>query len=1383
MNKNAKPAGTSPTKTQKKKTSSRKPTAKSSSKKQSIDEISSTSENDKSKPVRVVAIGASAGGLEPIEQFFAKMPANSGMAFVIVQHLSPDFRSMMDQLLARQSKMKIVQAEDGMEVAPNVIYLNPPRTELGIVDGRLTSREYSELELVGFPIDSFFGSLAEDQKRDAICIIMSGTGSDGTRGSIEVTTLGGTVIAQEPTSAKFDSMPRSTIGSNPEVISAFASDMPALLAKIISGAPIEEVQDSVNFVDKDPTAQILNMLDARFGADFNHYKPTTVGRRIRRRALLNQIPSVEQYKVFLEENKSELEVLYFDLLIGVTSFFRDTEAFETMAERALPLVANKMSAKRQLRVWVPGCASGEEAYSLIMLIAEYAEQNEIELNLRVFATDIQYQAIEIANQGIYDATSVKNIPPELLEKYFDPFDGRYQVKQKYRKLVVFSSLNLAKDPPLTRMDIVSCRNLLIYFDDAAQKKFLAFFHFSLNKEGILFLGSSESVNDLENEFETISKKWRIFQKRRDVKLREAASLLRLTEPGSKSSKTDGLQEARVGSLQGRMSVTDRQILTRAYDRMLEKYAPASLLITTDGELIHVFGEGKKYLEFSQGLFTTKVTDLIHPDLRLVVNAGIERVLASQSLAFRRSTKLALDDNDPVELQIMVEYIDNLSRDRGHILITLEEKKPNPLESGNFLATNVNETDANLYLQRISELEFELKTTEESLQTTVEELETSNEELQATNEELMASNEELQSTNEELHSVNEELYTVSAEHQRKIEELTELNTDMTNLFRVTEVGTIFLDNSLKIRRFTPAAAETFNLVAHDIGRPIEHITFKFDLDSLQDDLRRVRDRGRSIQHEISVGSDTYMLRVFPYASENLAQSGVVLTVVNVTELKHTQRELVEQQRLVSSVVEQQKDIILRFGPDLNITFVNPAFRNYYLKSDDALLGTNFIELVQKNQQRKVKREISKLKVGGDCEYICEDTDTKGIKHWLQWNLHSIVGDDGQTTEIQGVGRDVTEVVQARRNLEQLNDKIAFEQRRLSKIYRLTPVMLHSVSREGKIVEVSDYWCEQMGYSREQVLGQDIVEFIERKIDEKPKELFENLFAGEVQDNILIQMKKANGEIMDARLSSIIAPGSDDGTLHSFTVVFDVTDQLRAETELASQNEELTRINENLNQFTNIVSHDLTGPLRAIKHTSEWIEEDASEEAREKIQDHIDRMKDQILKMSSMLNDLLDYSKAGSTELPTESIELRDELEGIFDVTDNPNQLDLIITALPDNIKTYRAPLNLVLRNLIENAIKYNDDKGNKVIVSAEDLGDFWQFNVTDDGPGIHPDMHDKILLPFRKLERRDQIAGNGMGLALVKKAVEANGGILQIHSNPEKERGTTFSFSWKKNGSS
>lgn len=1468
--------------------------------------------------VRIVGVGASAGGLDPIEKFFDSMPVDAGVAYVIVQHLSPDFRSMMDQLIARHSTMTIRHAEDGMPFEENVVYLNPPRTELTISEGKLRTREYTDPETLGLPIDSFFRSLAEHQGEKAIGIIMSGTGSDGTRGGIAICEAGGAMIVQDPQSASFDSMPRSAIERGAATAVAIPAEMPKLVSQLILGEDIGPKKNQVNDGD-DPEQVILAMLERRYGADFGYYKQSTVGRRIRRRGLLNQIHSLRQYIDFLEQDPSELEALYFDLLIGVTSFFRDAEAFEALAELALPSLVPTMSEKRQLRVWAPGCASGEEAYSLAILISEFVKERDLALNLKIFATDIHPNSLDIASSGIYDREGLNGVPAHLIDEYFDTFDDRYRVKKKLRKLVVFSPHNLIKDPPFTRMDLVTCRNLLIYFDDIAQQKVLALFHFALRKDGILFLGPSESTGSIANEFEVLDKRWRLYRKTRDVRLRASSKLLPLSDGAVlEPREVHQLRETRTSSATLSNSGLERKMLMQAYDKVLEEVAPTSLLIDGEGELVHLFGNAGSFLSLSRGQFSKRVSDLLVPELKFVVSAGIERARAHRSSAFRRNTKVTRPDGTEMTVVVGIKRLDVPGEKANYLLITLEEKD-DPTPAAAPLSDGA-EIDSEFFSQRIGDLERDLKVTEESLQTSIEELETSNEELQATNEELMASNEELQSTNEELHSVNEELYTVSAEHQQKIEELTQLTDDMDNFLRATNIGTIFLDPNLNVRRFTPATDRTFNFVPHDVGRPFQHITYRFDYDGLIDDVEAVRDTGTTINREISVDRNAHLLNILPYQSEQEDLAGVVLTIVDIQDLKAARQELAEEQKLYRDVVENQSEKIVRFKPDLTITFVNDAFCRFHAVTAQDAIGQNHLAFLPEDAHESFKASIERLepKIPMEIEGY-RRSDESQSNRWIHAVLTGKFDASGQLTEVQSVGRDVTALRQAQEKLVALNVKLRDEQNRFKRLYQKTPAMMHSIDEDGIIVEASEYWLDVMGYEPEEVIGRESTEFLtEASRQYATSEVLPKLWQDGFCSDVPYQMVKKDGSTIDVLLSAILTQGEDgkrgsslavvtdvtkqlraeqalatsledltkerarldqiyrstpvmlhsiledgeiievsdywcdtmgydpsdvigqsiydfmdpesvermaqinmiklfghnqpiehepytyirkDGQplpvilsaitgprrngegLQTFSVVFDITEQKEAQRVLAERNDELARINENLNQFAHIVSHDLTGPLRAIEHTTNWIEQDAVPDMREDIQDHINRLKDQVTHLSGLLSDLLNYSRAGSGDEAEEIVDLPHALKLIFDVIEKPDGMTLEISQMPETIRTLRAPLLLVFRNLIENAIKYHDSETGRITVRSEEDDDEWSFMVEDDGPGIDAKFHQKIFLPFRKLESKGTAPGNGIGLALVRKAVEINGGKMSIESDPANKPGTRFIFTWPKNRAS
>ena len=806
--------------------------------------------------VPIVAIGASAGGLEALELFFEAMGAESGAAFVIIQHLSPDFPSVMDELLARRTRMRIRAAKGGLAVEPNVVYLRPAQQTLIIQQGLLLLKQEDKKTHLNFPIDAFLKSLARDQTDKAIAVILSGTGTDGTLGAAAIRDAGGIVLAQDPATARFDSMPRSLIERNLANASAPPKLLPRLVQRMIDGETLplaDEPVDEGRSVD--PERQILQLLQRRCGTDFGHYKKSTVGRRIRRRAEMAHIDDLATYAAKLAREPDEIDLLSKDLLIGVTSYFRDPEAFSALSEKALPKIMANMSAKRQVRVWAPGCATGEEAYSIAIMLMEYARKERIELNAKVFATDIYRPALERAGRGVYNEAIAESLGPELLERYFDFNGGQYQVKPQLRRFVVFSAHNLLKDPPFTRMDLVSCRNLLIYFDEVAQRMALMLFHFALDRNGILFLGPSETVGELSDEFGAVDQHWRIFRKLRDVRLRESLRLLPSAplrdEPApSLDLPFSAVSGRTAGPAKG---APPRRGLAKAYDAILDRFAPAGVLVSRDGTILHVFGDANKYLEFKGGRFSPLIADAAAEELRHAISTGLERMRGRNTAPFVRRVNCRLGNDGEKTFKVTVERLDTSDwQDEEYCMVTFAELARAKEGASKKAKARIELVGAiELYRERIRDLENELRVTEESLQSTIEEMETTNEELQATNEELMSANEELQSTNEELNSVNEELLTVSAEHQRKIDELVEVTMDMNHLLMSTDIGVIYLDHDLRVRRLTPAIAKTFNLLEQDIGRPIEHITARFHHPELLDGIKAVLAGGPACEHEITV----------------------------------------------------------------------------------------------------------------------------------------------------------------------------------------------------------------------------------------------------------------------------------------------------------------------------------------------------------------------------------------------------------------------------------------------------------------------------------------------------------------------------------------------------
>lgn len=836
----------------------------------------------------VVGVGASAGGLESLENLFSRVPRDSGLAFVVVQHLSPDFKSLMDELLSRKTDIPIRQAEEGLAIEPNTIFLIPPKKEAILSGRRFRLRDKEPREALTLPIDHFFRSLAQEAGPLAIAVILSGSGSDGSRGICDVHRAKGLVICETEETAKFDGMPLSAQETGFVDLVLRPEEIPAALARHVTmrreggTTPISDGEDLVDGVDT-----IFKLLQSEYGIDFSSYKSGTVGRRIQRRLSIRQLQNIQEYAARLKSDPEELNSLYRDLLIGVTHFFRDPEAFEVLESTVIPPLVERAKSNEEIRVWVAGCATGEEAYSIAILIHEHLERLGLPINLKIFATDVHSASLEIASQGEYSAEAINGISESRLQRYFEPTRGSYTVIPELRKLIVFAPHNLTKDAPFTKMDMIACRNLLIYFQPSAQKKVISLFHFGLKTGGVLFMGPSESPGELSDEFDAIDGHWKIFCKRRDTRL---PADMRFALPRNKSSA--GHTPVRPIPVPGVRSGTDMS-LVGAYDWMLAKYMPAAVLIDDRHELLHVFGAAESYLRFKPGRPSSDALELFEDGLRTVVVSAVLRAKKDLQAVSYSGVKIA-SKNKSATYCVSVEPVENKRSSRQQYLITIQpidEKTPlvTHTESMTPIGADVFSTD------RINALEGDLRFAQESLQATIEELETANEELQAANEELVASNEELQSTNEELHSVNEELYTVNAEYQKKIIELTELTADMDNLMECTDVATVFLDRDLRIRKFTPQIVPIFRILSQDVGRCIDNFAHHLKCDNLLTNVKRVLESGVRVEEEIQTHQGKWVyLRILPYRSDRVVQ-GAVLTLIDIDTLKRAEQSLAEALR--------------------------------------------------------------------------------------------------------------------------------------------------------------------------------------------------------------------------------------------------------------------------------------------------------------------------------------------------------------------------------------------------------------------------------------------------------------------------------------------------------
>ena len=851
---------------------------------------------DLADPQFIVGIGASAGGLEALEDLFLDMPSNTGCAFVVIQHLSPDFESMMDDILARRTQMEIRHADNGTRLRRDTIFLIQPGTELTIQDRqlRVTNRPAGVLT---FPIDVFFRSLAKDLGPGAIAIVLSGTGTDGSRGIRDIRAAGGLVMIQDQVSAKFSGMPISAAASGQAQEILPPADMPeALMAHV--RVPTES--DGLSSNHRRLYERLGKLLFEQHSLDLEQYKPMTVLRRIERRMSGQGYASLEDYLDVLQANPDELAQLHRDLLIGVTQFFRDPEAFDALRQTLADVFRN--AGPKGPRVWVPGCATGQEAYTIAALLNEYAVSEDIDPEkIKIFATDVNRESIAIASAGIYDADLVATTPP-VLRKHFEQVEGLFRVAPDLRRLVVFAPHNILHDPPFTRIDLISCRNVLIYLTPTAQQRAITLFHFALNKGGVLFLGPSESLGDVEEEFEPLNYRQKLFRKRRDVRLREGLQMTRTTESLPRQKSQEG------------------PMVHAAFHTLLQRYVPPTLLINEENQVVHTFGDAAKYLIVGPGRTSLSVSAMVHADLRAPMMAAINRIRRTQKATSYPAVPLAGPDGEEYSIRLVAELMRDRRMGTNLYVVTLETDTGDEIAPAPSASSKAEQSA----LAQIRDLQEELRATEERLETTIEELETSNEELQATNEEQLSSNEEMQSTNEELQSVNEELYTVNAEHQRKIAELVELTQDLDNLLKGTAIETLFLDAELRIRRYTPSLAQSFSLLPADVGRPIEHLASNLRHPGIIEDIRSVLNTQKPVDREVQNVRGTWLdMNVRPYSTADNHVDGVVVTFTDVSARKAREARLERELRGYRSALDVADQVLILFDSSGRLIYSNTA----------------------------------------------------------------------------------------------------------------------------------------------------------------------------------------------------------------------------------------------------------------------------------------------------------------------------------------------------------------------------------------------------------------------------------------------------------------------------
>jgi two-component system CheB/CheR fusion protein len=1021
-----------------------------------------------SKP-HYVGIGASAGGLEAIQAFFKNMPGDSGLTFIIIQHLSPDYKSMMDELLAKVTEIPVQVVSDGIEAQPNNIYLIPPRKSMSIFHGKLLlSAQDRSMMTINLPIDVFFHSLAEDQGGNAIGIILSGTGSDGTRGCRAIKEAGGLVMVQSEASAKFGGMPKSVIANGLADFIQPVEDLPKQLLRYVNHplAVKAEIQEPIA-TEKSALAKIFSMLRAKSKIDFTFYKPPTITRRIERRMTINQVANLDDYVDFLTSHPQEQTTLYRELLIGVTNFFRDENVFEGLQNTFLKQYIQNLSDS-DLRVWVAGCSTGEEAYTYAILLREVCDALDKSIDIKIFATDIDQDALAKASQGGYPESVAVDIPKHLLNKYFMLRDENYQILRQIREMVVFARHDLIKDPPFTNIDIVSCRNLLIYLQPILQRRIFDGFNFSLKPGGLLILGNSESLGEAEPYFDTLDSRHKVYKSRGNRK-----SLLtsdRFSTPDPLRLTGEGGNNTRREELRG---LDESKILDSFIEAVAGSYLPFAMMVNENNELIRVIGDPTHYLHPLSGKVSIDIGKNLVKDLNVPVLTGLSKVFKTRSEVNFTNVRIQRNGKT-LKVNLMIKPL-SVRRNQpllAAVFVNEVEHDAEPLIKKDSIKYDV---DMEIQ-QRIGDLEQELQFTRENLQATIEELETSNEELQATNEELLASNEELQSTNEELQSVNEELFTVNSEYQGKISELSELNADLDNFMNSSGMAAVFLDDGMRIRKFTSNAKNVFNIMDHDVGRPFQHISHHFLSIDLLQWSREVSTSGIEWKTELrSDDGNWYHMRILPYMLTEKDSSGIVIVINEINALKKAEAELLTihkhaqlaqtLSRIASWEWDLATDAVVWFDPPKVLFDQDHHVKHTYRA---------FIELIHPDDRVRVALQMeTALKNDGLYQIEHRIIRGDGSIGWVEQRGTLLRNEQGQATHILGVIYEIDERKAHEAKITQLN-----------RVYRLIFGVIsegiYGMDQEGRVCFANPKACELIGWSEAELIGRYQHEFLQHQL---------------------------------------------------------------------------------------------------------------------------------------------------------------------------------------------------------------------------------------------------------------------------------------------------------------
>ena len=1323
----------------------------------------------------VVGIGASAGGLEAINEFFDHISPNTGMAFIVIQHLSPDFKSLMDELLAKHTKMPINVVREKTPVEPNHIYLISKDSNLVLKDGFIMPVVRQNRHIINLPIDEFFHSLGESHQERAIGIILSGTGTDGSRGISTIKEAGGLVFVQTPESAQFDGMPRTALdtGLADNVLPpyAIAQTLINLVKSKQSGYLMflnpenEQVQDIF--------LAILADVKHRVGVDFDEYRRTTLYRRIEKRMFLTHHDTIAAYAVYLKDNAVEIDNLYKEFLIGVTRFFRDTEAFDLLSTEVIAPLLRKKSPKEPIRIWIPSCSTGEEVYSVAILIQEYLTQHSLNRNYKIFASDLDAHAISIAGSGVYKKNIINDVGINYASKYFsENINGELVISKNIRDKIVFTVHDALNDPPFINLDLISCRNFMIYLKVEIQQRLLTSFQFALNFKGYLFLGPSESLGGVKVAFQPINERWNIFQNISSTKLRPS-SVRTKERHGLKVSKA--LPQVREKIHRSFTSFTSSEDMYSNW--LLRHFAPICLFVDEELDVLYINGDAESLLSFPKGPSNFNLVNMLEEDELLVFKNGIRKTIENQkNNIYKGITFKKRDKAYKVNLKFQPTKVKQL--EGPSILIEIDIVREGIANEGKHDLVVADEST--YQKERLRTLELELRQIKSEKQILVERLETTNEELQSSNEELLAANEELQSTNEELQSVNEELYTVNSELQGKVGELTIANNDMDNLLKATGIGTIFIDGNLNIRKFTPAVKEQFKLMASDIGRPITSFVNSFSKEKIYEDFKQVLKNSKKIEREVTdENGKSYLMRLLPYRLDKDKTDGVVASFVDLSDLKKATEEARHLAQLFQAIFHHAETHIAVLNEKYEVADINYLPPGFNLTKKE-VIGKNIIDILPEMSHSYVENAFKDLAGKASINYsVPVAFDDKDIR-WFQNTLISL-NKEGTSKNYLLISRDETKL----KNVEQT---IRLHANIYEGVFRFAKEHFIILDLDGSVKEIN-YTAN--GYNKKDLIGNNFIDLNPPEYQEMVKAGFEDI-VNKKQELFEYEITTEAPDGLEHHYSSIMFPIFLDVEIQRVIIITrDVSDLRDSEDELKKakitledqliagskelilKNQELEEVNTYLDSFVHGAAHDLRSPLTQMKGYLTLLPD---------IDDVDDRtsatkeLLDSAVRMERILNgliELIDFKKNTEPVVKTFNLaniyqETIDDLQPYIYKADANFSVDI-----PDEltINYIGAYLNSIFFNLIHNAIKYRSyTRKLNVKVSVKEEGEFIVFTISDNGIGMDLNKYGHFLFkPFKRLTVERE--GTGIGLSIINNSVRRNGGRIEVKSYLNK--GTTF----------